>query len=50
MKAKILHRDISAGNILIVGDGGILIDWELCRRIGSEAARSYEKTVGPVSN
>jgi len=44
-KAKILHKDISSGNILIVGDAGILIDWELCRRIDTETARSYEKTV-----
>lgn len=47
-KAKILHRDVSPGNILIVGEKGILIDWELCKRIvqGPEDARSYEKTVG----
>ena len=34
-KAKILHRDISVGNILIGADGrGFLIDWDLCIRIG----------------
>jgi thiamine kinase-like enzyme len=32
MKAKILHRDISVGNILITSQGnGILIDWELSK-------------------
>ncbi|KAI0073858.1 hypothetical protein K474DRAFT_1602653 [Panus rudis PR-1116 ss-1] len=34
-KALILHRDISDGNILIVGENpdsvGILIDWDLCK-------------------
>ncbi|RPD57224.1 hypothetical protein L226DRAFT_572563 [Lentinus tigrinus ALCF2SS1-7] len=32
-KAKVLHRDISVGNILIdpVTRKGILIDWDLCR-------------------
>ncbi|KAL5504840.1 hypothetical protein ACEPAH_7503 [Sanghuangporus vaninii] len=31
-KAKILHRDISPGNVLIMEDGtGRLIDWDLCR-------------------
>ncbi|KAI0701156.1 hypothetical protein C8T65DRAFT_558590, partial [Cerioporus squamosus] len=32
-KAKVLHRDISVGNILIdpVTRNGILIDWDLCR-------------------
>ncbi|KAL5483378.1 hypothetical protein ACEPAI_8609 [Sanghuangporus weigelae] len=31
-QAKILHRDISPGNVLIMEDGtGRLIDWDLCR-------------------
>ncbi|KIM44449.1 hypothetical protein M413DRAFT_353590 [Hebeloma cylindrosporum] len=28
--ARILHRDISVGNILIHGNRGLLIDWDLC--------------------
>ena len=29
--AKVLHRDISGGNILIDKDGrGVLIDWDMC--------------------
>lgn len=31
--AGVLHRDISAGNIIIVGIRGILIDWDLSKRI-----------------
>jgi tRNA A-37 threonylcarbamoyl transferase component Bud32 len=31
--AGVLHRDISVGNILIVGERGILIDWDLSKRI-----------------
>jgi serine/threonine protein kinase len=36
-RAKILHRDISVGNILISADGerGLLIDWELCKRVST---------------
>jgi serine/threonine protein kinase len=31
LTAQILHRDISAGNILITDKGkGLLIDWDLC--------------------
>lgn len=31
--AGVLHRDVSAGNILIVGERGILIDWDLSKRL-----------------
>jgi hypothetical protein len=52
-KAKILHRDISLGNIMIMGEDGMLIDWELSKRIdqegGPSTARSEEKTVGLVT-
>ncbi|KAF8972156.1 hypothetical protein BDZ97DRAFT_1650439 [Flammula alnicola] len=46
-KANILHRDVSSGNIVMVGEeGGILIDWELCKRIGQgpATARCDDKT------
>ncbi|KAF8967433.1 hypothetical protein BDZ97DRAFT_1697573 [Flammula alnicola] len=45
-KANILHRDVSLGNIIMVGEEGILIDWELCKRIGRgpTTARCDEKT------
>jgi hypothetical protein len=45
-KAKILHSGISLGNIMIMGEDGMLIDWELSKRIdqeGSSTARSEEK-------
>ncbi|RDB23435.1 hypothetical protein Hypma_009358 [Hypsizygus marmoreus] len=36
-KAKILHQDISSGNILITSEGrGLLIDWDHARRINTE--------------
>ena len=32
--AKILHRDISAGNIILTSEGrGLLIDWELAKDV-----------------
>ncbi|RDB30048.1 hypothetical protein Hypma_013882 [Hypsizygus marmoreus] len=31
--ANILHRDISCGNILIVRTGGLLIDWDMAKRV-----------------
>ncbi|KIM39244.1 hypothetical protein M413DRAFT_48285, partial [Hebeloma cylindrosporum] len=45
--AKILHRDISVGNILIDKDGdGFLIDWDLCIRISDNppSARRPQRT------
>jgi hypothetical protein len=46
--ARILHRDISVGNIIITNEGeGLLIDWDLCINLGNEdaAARRPERTV-----
>ena len=48
--ANILHRNISAGNIMILegGGGGFLIDWDICVRIeeGTEPSERVERTVG----
>ena len=53
--AKILHRDISGGNILIDKDGnGMLIDWDMCvwlenkeevEKIGQTIVRDYVTSV-----
>jgi len=58
--AGVLHRDISAGNIMIVDDdepnvkGGILIDWDLSKVIDPpderSTARQYTRTVSKVSD
>ncbi|KAI9437125.1 hypothetical protein F5148DRAFT_1154424, partial [Russula earlei] len=40
-KAKILHRDVSAGNILITPDrSGLLIDWDMSKRDGCDPAET----------
>jgi len=48
-RAQILHRDVSAGNILITEEGtGILIDWDLSKKVvkdGSAKQRQYSRTV-----
>ncbi|KAJ7835737.1 hypothetical protein B0H14DRAFT_2795391 [Mycena olivaceomarginata] len=47
-KARIEHRDVSVGNIILVVDKGItrglLIDWELSRYESDGGARAYERT------
>lgn len=49
MKAGVEHRDISAGNILIIRKGkaavGYLIDWELAKYADEVHSRAYERTV-----
>jgi serine/threonine protein kinase len=48
-KARILHRDVSAGNILITDKGsGILIDWDLSKKVKEDRdlkARRHSRTV-----
>ncbi|KAI0254074.1 hypothetical protein BJV78DRAFT_1359772 [Lactifluus subvellereus] len=47
-KAGILHRDVSAGNILISGEGsGMLIDWDLSKKVikdADEPPRQHSRT------
>ena len=46
--ARILHRDISAGNILITDSGsGMFFDWDLSKEIkeGDKERRQYSRTV-----
>jgi serine/threonine protein kinase len=53
-RARILHRDVSAGNILITGKGGgILIDWDLSKKVKESPEpkpRLHSRTVGPPSD
>ncbi|KAJ7743267.1 hypothetical protein DFH07DRAFT_749966 [Mycena maculata] len=46
-KARVEHRDVSVGNIILVVDKGItrglLIDWELSRYESDDGARAYER-------
>jgi len=48
-KTRILHRDVSAGNILITEKGtGILIDWDLSKKVkedGDVKPRRHSRTV-----
>ncbi|KAH7920187.1 hypothetical protein BV22DRAFT_1098584 [Leucogyrophana mollusca] len=44
-KCKILHRDVSAGNILITKDGrGLLIDWDMSKDMNNQEARQLGRT------
>ncbi|KAI9567162.1 hypothetical protein HD554DRAFT_2329373 [Boletus coccyginus] len=43
--AKILHRDISAGNIILTDEGkGLLIDWELAKMVDEGGSRRPDRT------
>ena len=49
-KTRILHRDVSAGNILITEEGtGVLIDWDLSKKVKDDPnakPRRHSRTVG----
>ncbi|KAI0066745.1 hypothetical protein BV25DRAFT_1849414 [Artomyces pyxidatus] len=47
-EAKVLHRDISIGNVLLTmeGDKGLLIDWDLCKIVENEQAPRQEWRTG----
>ena len=49
-KANILHRDVSAANILIDQAGhGVLIDWDLCRYMNdTSGAHRQWRTVSQI--
>ncbi len=53
-KANILHRDVSAGNILITEEGsGILIDWDLSKKVVKDEnakQRQHSRTVRRLVN
>ena len=50
--ARVLHRDISLGNIFIIDEGrGLLIDWDLCFKVNADGCpltprRLPERIVG----
>ena len=42
----ILHRDVSAGNIILTDEGrGLLIDWELAKKVDQGGSRRPDRTV-----
>ncbi|KAI9464392.1 hypothetical protein F5148DRAFT_982169, partial [Russula earlei] len=44
-KAKILHQDVSTGNILIAPDrSGLLIDWDMSKRMDVTQQRQHSCT------
>ena len=49
-RTRILHRDISTGNVLITEEGaGILIDWDLSKKAKVDPnakPRRHSRTVG----
>ncbi|KAH7906180.1 hypothetical protein BJ138DRAFT_987575, partial [Hygrophoropsis aurantiaca] len=44
-QCKILHRDVSAGNILITREGrGLLNDWDMAKPVDTDVARQPDRT------
>ena len=44
--AKLLHRDISMGNIILTDEGrGLLIDWEMAKKVDEIGRRRPDRTV-----
>ena len=44
--AKLLHRDISMGNIILTDEGrGLLIDWEMAKKVNEIGRRRPDRTV-----
>jgi len=43
--AGILHRDLSPGNIVIVGGHGFLIDWDFVKHTRTTSRRRITRTV-----
>ncbi|KAG7085459.1 hypothetical protein E1B28_003020 [Marasmius oreades] len=45
--AKIIHRDVSVGNILILADGkGVLIDWDLSKSLEQQGGPRQKQRTG----
>ncbi len=52
-RAQVLHRDVSAGNIMITEEGsGRLIDWDLSKKVVKDGvkARQHSRTVRRLEN
>ncbi|KDQ32559.1 hypothetical protein PLEOSDRAFT_1032193, partial [Pleurotus ostreatus PC15] len=45
-KCKLLHRDVSGGNILLVTNGGLLNDWDMAVKVNEDklGPRAHERT------
>ena len=49
-KGHVLHRDISAGNIVIYNNGGLLVDWDMCKDLDLKSdEKNIFRTVGYTS-
>ena len=49
-KGRVLHRDISAGNIVIYNNGGLLVDWDMSKDSDLKGdEKNIFRTVGRIS-